>query len=101
MKTIGPIGGMSREATAIHDGRRDEPARERRGARHAATFVMRPFDVAIIEDMLAKGDRTGVTDGRHDGRSPRRGAGRCGPHGDQHEHDAPRGGQGLPRAMTG
>lgn len=101
MKTIGPIGSMSWDSTAVCYCRLNELARERLGGRHSASFVMRPFDVAVIEPIQAKGDRTGATDGRFDGRSPRRGAGRCGTHGDQHQHDAPRGGRGLPPTITG
>lgn len=61
MKTIGLIGGMSWESTAIYYRRLNELVRERLGGLHSASLVMRSFDFAAIEAMQVKGDWDGAT----------------------------------------
>lgn len=62
MKTIGLIGGMSWESTAIYYRRVNELARARLGGLHSASLVMRSFDFAEIEAMQALGDWDRATD---------------------------------------
>ena len=56
MKTIGLIGGMSWESSAIYYRRLNEIVRERRGGLHSARLVMASLDFADIEALQRSGD---------------------------------------------
>jgi len=56
MKTIGIIGGMSCESTALYYNRLNAKARERLGGLHSAECVIWSVDFERIERMQAKGD---------------------------------------------
>ena len=56
MKTIGLIGGMSWESTAVYYRLLNEMMRERMGGLHSAELVMWSFDFAEIETLQAQGD---------------------------------------------
>ncbi len=56
MKTIGLIGGMSWESSAVYYRRLNEAARERLGGLHSASVVLWSFDFAEIEALQAKAD---------------------------------------------
>jgi len=56
MKTIGLIGGMSWESTAIYYRLLNELAREKLGGLHSAKLLMWSFDFAEIEHHQAAGD---------------------------------------------
>ncbi|MBB5519848.1 aspartate/glutamate racemase family protein [Amphiplicatus metriothermophilus] len=56
MKTLGLIGGMSWESTAIYYRLLNEGARARLGGLHSASLLMRSFDFAQIEAMQSAGD---------------------------------------------
>lgn len=56
MKTIGIIGGMSCESTALYYNRLNEGARRRLGGLHSAECVIWSVDFARIERLQAKGD---------------------------------------------
>ncbi|MCG8443176.1 MAG: aspartate/glutamate racemase family protein [Caulobacterales bacterium] len=62
MKTIGLIGGMSWESTAVYYRLLNEMARERLGGLHLAELVMWSFDFARIEALQAAGDWAAATD---------------------------------------
>ncbi|HMB48376.1 MAG TPA: aspartate/glutamate racemase, partial [Afifellaceae bacterium] len=49
MKTIGLIGGMSWESTAVYYRLLNEIARERLGGLHSAQILLWSFDFAEIE----------------------------------------------------
>ena len=56
MQTIGLIGGMSWESTAIYYRLANELVRERLGGLHSARIVMTSVDFAEIEELQATGD---------------------------------------------
>jgi len=56
MKTIGVIGGMSCESTALYYERLNAQARARLGGLHSAQTVIWSIDFAEIEAMQAAGD---------------------------------------------
>lgn len=56
MKTIGIIGGMSAESTALYYRRLNAEARRRLGGLHSAECVIWSVDFARIEALQAKGD---------------------------------------------
>jgi aspartate racemase len=62
MKTIGLIGGMSWESTAVYYRLLNEIARERLGGLHSAQLLMWSFDFAEIEALQAAGDWKGATE---------------------------------------
>lgn len=55
MKTIGIIGGMSAESTALYYRRLNEETRRRLGGLHSAETVIWSVDFAEIADMQAQG----------------------------------------------
>ncbi len=61
MRTIGLIGGMSWESTAIYYRLANELVRERLGGLHSARVVMTSVDFAEVEELQATGqwDRAG------------------------------------------
>ncbi|RAI00589.1 aspartate/glutamate racemase [Acuticoccus sediminis] len=61
MKTIGLIGGLSWESTALYYQHLNRMTRERLGGLHSAPIVMWSFDFAEIEELQASGDWTGAT----------------------------------------
>lgn len=61
MKTIGLIGGMSWESTAVYYRLLNEMARERLGGLHSAELVLYSVDFAPIEAMQATGDWDAAT----------------------------------------
>lgn len=56
MKTIGIIGGMSAESTALYYRRLNDEARRRLGGLHSAECVIWSVDFARIEALQSKGD---------------------------------------------
>ena len=56
MKTIGLIGGMSWESTAVYYRLLNEMARDRLGGLHSAKILLWSFDFAEIESLQASGD---------------------------------------------
>lgn len=66
MKTIGIIGGMSAESTALYYRRLNEEARRRLGGLHSAECLVWSVDFARIEPLMAQGEweRTGEELGR-------------------------------------
>ncbi len=56
MKTIGLIGGMSWESTALYYQRINELVRERLGGLHSAPIVLHSVDFQPIEEMQRSGD---------------------------------------------
>ncbi|MCW2762216.1 MAG: aspartate/glutamate racemase family protein [Marmoricola sp.] len=62
MRTIGLIGGMSWESTAIYYRLANELVRERLGGLHSARIVMSSVDFAEVEELQASGqwDRAGA-----------------------------------------
>ena len=60
MKTIGLIGGMSWESTAVYYRALNELARERLGGLHSARLLLHSFDFADIEALQASGDWAGA-----------------------------------------
>lgn len=61
MKTIGVLGGMSAESTALYYRELNRLVRERRGGLHSAELLIRSVDFAPIADLQAAGrwDETG------------------------------------------
>ncbi len=55
MKTIGLIGGMSWESTAIYYQIINQTVKERLGGLHSATLLLYSVDFAVIEECQAKG----------------------------------------------
>jgi aspartate racemase len=55
MKTLGLLGGMSWESSAVYYRRLNEQARERLGGQHSASLVMWSADFAPIAAMQADG----------------------------------------------
>lgn len=62
MKTIGLIGGMSWESTAIYYRLLNQMARERLGGLHSAQLLLWSFDFAEIEALQAAGDWARATE---------------------------------------
>ena len=62
MKTIGLIGGMSWESTAIYYQMLNRLARTRLGGLHSAELLLWSFDFADIEALQAAGDWPAATD---------------------------------------
>jgi len=62
MKTIGLIGGMSWESTAIYYRLLNRMARERLGGLHSAQLLLWSFDFAEIETLQAAGDWAAATE---------------------------------------
>jgi aspartate racemase len=62
MKTIGLIGGMSWESTAIYYRLLNQMARERLGGLHSAQVLLWSFDFAEIEALQAAGDWAAATE---------------------------------------
>lgn len=60
MKTIGLIGGMSWESTAVYYRRLNEQVRNLRGGLHSAEIVMRSVDFESIVAMQTSGDWDGA-----------------------------------------
>ena len=56
MKTLGLIGGLSWESTAVYYRLLNQMARERLGGHHSAEILLRSFDFAPIAAMQATGD---------------------------------------------
>ncbi|NND91820.1 MAG: aspartate/glutamate racemase family protein [Granulosicoccus sp.] len=56
MKTLGLIGGMSWESTAIYYRRLNEQVRDRLGGLHSARLVLFSFDFAEMEALQSTGD---------------------------------------------
>lgn len=61
MKTIGLIGGMSWESTAVYYDLLNRGARERLGGLHSAALVLWSFDFAEIEALQSRADWTAAT----------------------------------------
>ena len=62
MRTIGLIGGMSWESTAVYYRLLNEMARERLGGLHSAEIVLWSFDFAEIEALQAAGEWQAASD---------------------------------------
>jgi aspartate racemase len=60
MKTLGLIGGMSWESTAIYYRHLNELARERLGGLHSAKLLMWSFDFAEVAERQHAGDWAGA-----------------------------------------
>ena len=60
MKTIGILGGMSAESTALYYQRLNELVRDRLGGLHSAQILLRSLDFAPIAEMQAEGDWDGM-----------------------------------------
>jgi len=60
MKTIGLIGGMSWESTAVYYRRLNEQVRTLRGGLHSAEILMRSIDFDCIVAMQTSGDWDGA-----------------------------------------
>ena len=56
MKTLGLIGGMSWESTALYYRMLNEGIRERKGGLHSAPLIIWSFDFSEIENLQARGD---------------------------------------------
>ena len=61
MRTIGVIGGLSWESTALYYRFLNERARERLGGLHSARLLLWSFDFAEVERLQAEGDWEGAT----------------------------------------
>jgi aspartate racemase len=61
MKTLGLIGGMSWESTAIYYRYLNEIARERLGSLHSAKLLLWSFDFADVADLQQSGDWDAAT----------------------------------------
>jgi aspartate racemase len=61
MRTIGLIGGLSWESTALYYRQLNELARERLGGLHSAEILLWSFDFAEVEALQAAGDWAGAT----------------------------------------
>ncbi|MFT7026774.1 MAG: aspartate racemase [Paracoccaceae bacterium] len=60
MKTIGILGGMSCESTALYYARLNDGVRARLGGLHSADCLIRSIDFAVIEEMQARSDWDGA-----------------------------------------
>ena len=56
MRTLGLIGGLSWESTAIYYRRLNELTRERLGGSHSASLLLHSFDFSEIETLQRVGD---------------------------------------------
>ncbi len=56
MRTIGVVGGLSWESTALYYRFMNERARERLGGLHSARLLLWSFDFAEVERLQAEGD---------------------------------------------
>ncbi len=61
MKTIGLIGGLSWESTALYYQHLNRMTRDALGGLHSAPILLWSFDFAEIEGLQAAGDWTGAT----------------------------------------
>lgn len=61
MRTVGLLGGMSWESTAIYYRRLNEMVRDRLGGLHSAELLLRSFDFAPIADRQGEGDWAWLT----------------------------------------
>ncbi|ABD05857.1 aspartate racemase [Rhodopseudomonas palustris HaA2] len=61
MKTIGLIGGMSWESTAVYYRRLNEQVRKARGGLHSAEILLRSVDFDTIVALQTAGDWDGAT----------------------------------------
>lgn len=61
MRTLGVIGGLSWESTALYYRFMNERARERLGGLHSARLLLWSFDFAEVERLQAEGDWEGAT----------------------------------------
>jgi aspartate racemase len=61
MKTLGLLGGMSWESTAVYYRRLNQMARERLGGQHSARLLLWSADFAPIAAMQAAGDWNAAT----------------------------------------
>jgi aspartate racemase len=61
MRTLGLIGGMSWESTALYYRHLNELARERLGGLHSAKLLLWSFDFAEVADHQHRGDWDGAT----------------------------------------
>jgi aspartate racemase len=61
MRTLGLLGGMSWESTAIYYRLLNELARERLGGLHSAELLLWSFDFAEVADHQHRGDWDGAT----------------------------------------
>lgn len=78
MKTIGLIGGMSWESTAVYYQLLNRMARQRLGGLHSAQLLMWSFDFAQIESLQATGDWDAATQAMVDAaRRVERGGAEC------------------------
>ena len=87
MKTLGLIGGMSWESTAIYYRLLNDGAKERLGGLHSAQLLFWSFDFADVAARQASGDWDGLA--AHDDRcGPTARARRSGGARDLHQHHA-------------
>ena len=78
MKTIGLIGGMSWESTAVYYRLLNRMAREQLGGLHSAKLLMWSFDFAEIEKFQAAGDWKAAGDAMvHASQSIEKGGAEC------------------------
>jgi aspartate racemase len=56
MKTIGPLGGMSWESSALYYQLVNEGVRDAAGGLHSARCLMSSVDFAVIEDLQVRGE---------------------------------------------
>ncbi|KNX38886.1 aspartate/glutamate racemase family protein [Luteipulveratus halotolerans] len=56
MRTVGMLGGMSWESTAIYYRLANELTRERQGGLHSAPILLHSFDFAPIEELQVAGE---------------------------------------------
>jgi len=61
LRTLGVIGGLSWESTALYYRFMNERARERLGGLHSARLLLWSFDFAEVERLQAEGDWEGAT----------------------------------------
>ena len=61
MRTLGLIGGMSWESTALYYRHLNELARERLGGLHSAKLLLWSFDFAEVAEHQHRGDWDGAT----------------------------------------
>ena len=62
MRTLGLLGGMSWESTAIYYRRLNELVRERLGGLHSAQLLLRSFDFAPIAELQGRSEWRRATD---------------------------------------
>ena len=96
MKTIGLIGGMSWESSAVYYRLINQEVQKRLGGAHSAKIVMVSFDFAELEELQRAGRwddaaKLMVDKGAHAGARGRRDASHL------HQHHASYGGRGRAR----